>query len=119
MYRIFCESFRNYIKEFEKAGALNEYRYLIALPLKLIADVEMYQAEKSKESMLYRQVGDLLYYMTNNTHKYPKFEAFFWTLESRGIIAEYHGIVSQEDLEEQTKLVNMILNLVYWDSNIA
>ena len=40
-------------------------------------------------------------------------------LEPRGITAEYHGIVSQEDLEEQAKLVNMILNLVYWDSNIA
>ncbi|KUO76248.1 MAG: hypothetical protein APF77_24130 [Clostridia bacterium BRH_c25] len=119
MYRIFCESLRNYIKEFEQADAVNEYRCLIALPLKLIADLEMYNAEKAKASMLYRQVRDLLHYMKNNIEKYPKFEAFLWTLESRDITAEYYGVSSKEDLEEQAKLVNMILNLVYWDSNIA
>ena len=119
MYRIFCESFKNYIKEFEQAEAVCEYRYLIALPLKLITDLDMYNAEKAKDSMLYRQVRDLLYYMEGNIEKYPKFEAFLWTLESRGITAGYYGLVSQDDLEEQAKLVNMILNLVYWDSNIA
>lgn len=119
MYRIFCESLNNYIKEFEKASAMNEYRYLIALPLKLITDLEVYNIEKAKESMIYRQVGDLLYYMENNFEKYPKFEAFLWTLEPRGITSKYYGVVSQEDLEEQAKLVNMILNLAYWDSNIA
>ena len=81
--------------------------------------MEMYNKEKAKDSMLYRQVKDLLYYMTNNIEKYPKFEAFLWTLESRGITAEYYGVASQEDLEEQTKLVSMILNLAYWDSNSA
>lgn len=119
MYRIFCESFKNYIKEFEEAGAVDEYRYLIALPLKLITDLERYNAEKAKESMLYRQISDLLYYMESNYEKYPKFKAFLWTLESRGIIAGYCGIVNRDDLEEQAKLVNMILNLAYWDSNIA
>ena len=64
MYRIFCESFNNYIKEFEQTGAVDEYRYLIALPLKLITDLELYKTE-------------------------------------------------------QAKLVNMILNLAYWDNSIA
>ena len=119
MYRIFCESFNNYIKEFEQTGAMDEYRYLIALPIKLIIDLEMYETEKTKDSLLYRQVRDLLWFMTNNINKYPKFEAFLWTLESRRITAKYYGVVSQEDLEEQAKLVNMILNLAYWDSTIA
>ena len=119
MYRIFCESFYNYIKEYEQSGALDEYRYLIARPLKLIADPGLYNTEKPKDSPLYRQVSDLLYYMENNIEKYPKFKAFLWTLEPRGITAGYYGVVSQEDLEEQAKLVNLILNLAYWDSNIA
>ncbi|MHB1394167.1 MAG: hypothetical protein ACYCYE_14070 [Clostridia bacterium] len=119
MYRIFCESLKNYTKEFEHAGTVDEYRYLIALPLKLIIDLEMYKTEQAKESILYRQVRDILWFMTNNTNKYPKFEAFLWTFEARRITAKYYGVVSQEDLEEQAKLVNMILNLAYWDSNIA
>ncbi|MEA4846856.1 MAG: hypothetical protein VB106_06440 [Clostridiaceae bacterium] len=119
MYRIFCESLKKYMKEFEEAGAVNEYRYLTAFPLKLIADLELYNTEKAKDSMLYKQVRDLLYYMGNNINEYPRFEAFLWTLESRGMTAELYGIASQEDLEEQAKLVNMILNLVYWDSKIA
>lgn len=119
MYRIFCESFKNYIKEFEQAGAVDEYRYLIVLPLKLITDLELYKTEKAKHSLLYRQGSDLLYYMASNIDKYPKFKAFLWTLEPRGITADYYGVSTPEDLEEQAKLVNLILNLAYWDSNTA
>lgn len=119
MYRIFCEGFNNYIKEFEQSGAVDENRYLIALPLKLITDLELYKAEKAKHSLRYRQLKDLLYYMENNIEKYPKFKAFLWTLEPRGITAEYYGVESREELEEQSKLVSLILNLAYWDSNIA
>lgn len=39
MYRIFCESFNNYTKEFEQCGAVDENRYLIALPLMLILNL--------------------------------------------------------------------------------
>ena len=73
MYRIFCESFNNYIKEFEPAGAMDEYRYLIALPLELITDLGLYKTEKAKYSLRYRQVRDLLYYMKNSIEEYLKF----------------------------------------------
>lgn len=60
---------------------MQEYRYKAALPLKLIADVELYNAQKAKSSALCKKISDLLYYMENNINKYPKFEAFLWTLE--------------------------------------
>lgn len=119
MYRIFCESYRNYVRTYEQAGELKAYRYLIAKPLALVVDLEKYQREKAQNSIYYKQLMDLLYHMGESIEKYPKLQAFLWTLESRGMIGKYYGTVKPEDLEEQVKLVNMFLNLVYWDENAA
>lgn len=113
MYRIFCESYKGFLRDFEGAHA-NEYRYEIAKPLELITEIDLYNREKEAGSQLYKQLSDLLVYMGENIERYPKFEAFLWTLESRGIIGVYHGITDTQKLEEQAKLINMFLNLAYW-----
>ncbi|MBR2786434.1 MAG: hypothetical protein IKD76_02940 [Clostridia bacterium] len=79
MYRIFCESYENFIKTFEDEN----YRLNIAKPFELIVDTE-------------------------------KFKAFLWTLTSRNIVAEESDVETNDDLEEQAKLVNSFLKLAYW-----
>ena len=44
MYRIFCESYRNYIKLFNE----NNYRFNICNGFELLTDVEKYEEEKKK-----------------------------------------------------------------------
>ena len=46
--------------------------------------------------------------------RFPKLKAFLWTLDSRNIRAQKYGVSKEEDLEEQTKLVNSFLKLAYW-----
>ncbi len=116
MYRIFCESYDNYISQYYDTAFQNEYRFKLTKPLKLIRDPEEYKAGEKNNTLEYRQLRDLLFYMQKQIEIYPKLKAFLWTLESRGLKGHYYGIVPEEDLIEQVKLVNMFLNLLYWDN---
>ena len=110
MYRIFCESYENYKKTFDKEN----YRLEVTKPFELIVDTEKYQIEKNKNSEIYKKLSDLIYFMKKNIEQFPKFKAFLWTLEPRGIDGEKYNIATKEDLEEQTKLINSFLKLAYW-----
>ena len=110
MYRIFCESYENYKKTFDKEN----YRLEISKPFELIANIEKYKKEKNKNSEIYKKLSDLIYFMKKNIEQFPKFKAFLWTLEPRGIDGKKYNIATKEDLEEQTKLINSFLKLAYW-----
>lgn len=110
MYRIFCESYENYKKTFDKEN----YRLEISRPFELIANIEKYKIEKNKNSEIYKKLSDLIYFMKKNIERFPKFKAFLWTLEPRGIYGKKYNIAKKEDLEEQTKLINSFLKLAYW-----
>ena len=116
MYRMFCESFKNYKNNFNGMARVEEYRSKITEPLKLLVNSEMYAVEKCSETMLFKRLNDLLIYMEENMERYPKLKAFLWTLESRGIKGFEYGMATHEELEEQTKIINSILNLQYWEN---
>ncbi|MBP3707995.1 MAG: hypothetical protein J6J36_05250 [Clostridia bacterium] len=110
MYRIFCESYDNFLKTFEEES----YRLNIAKPFELIVHPEKLEKEKEMQSDLYKKTCDLLSYMKNNITRFPKFKAFLWTLNSRNIMPEEYKVASNDELEEQAKLVNSFLKLAYW-----
>lgn len=110
MYRIFCESYENYIKSFEE----DNYRLKIAKPLELIVDIAKYKEEAEKRSDIYKKLSDLIFFMKENISRFPKLKAFLWTLSSRNINGEIYNIADREELEEQIKLVNSFLKLAYW-----
>ena len=110
MYRIFCESYENFLKIFSE----NSCRLEVAKIFDLIVDIEKYNKEKSKESEEYKKLCDLIFFMKENTKKFPKLKAFLWTLESREIEPKEYNIAKKEHLEEQTKLANSFLKLAYW-----
>ena len=110
MYRIFCESYENFIKMYDEEN----YILNIAKPFELIVNTKKYEKEKELESELYKKLCDLLSYMEKNIKRFPKFKAFLWTLNSRNIKSKECNIETKEDLEEQAKLVNSFLKLAYW-----
>ena len=110
MYRIFCESYQNYIKSFDK----DNYRLKISKPFDLIVDTKKFNNEKKLESIIYKKVCDLLFFMKESEKKFPKLKAFLWTIESRGMIPKKYNITDKQELEEQTKLINSFLKLTYW-----
>lgn len=110
MYRVFCESYETFLKTLDD----NSYRKQIAKPLELIVNTKKFQEEKKKQSELYQKVCDLISFMEKNIVRFPKLKAFLWTLSSRNILGESYNISTDEELEEQTKLVNSFLKLAYW-----
>lgn len=118
MYRIFCESYSNYIKLFDEERDGMQYRFQIVKPMELIIDFEKFFSERQKNSELYKKTADLIFYMEQNLEKYPIFKAFLWMLESRGIMGKFYGSVLLEDLNEQAKLAKMFLSLMYWEEAV-
>lgn len=110
MYRIFCESYQNYIKSFTD----DNYRLKISEPLELIVNIDKFNNEKKQCSNIYKKLCDLIYFINENIKRFPNMKAFLWTLESRKIVPKKYNISTKEDLEEQIKLVNSFLKLAYW-----
>lgn len=110
MYRIFCESYDNFIKSIDK----DSYRIQIAKTFELIVDINKYNKEEKEQSELYKKLCDLIDFMRKNVNRFPKLKAFLWTLDSRNIKARKYNVSTEEELEEQTKLVNSFLKLSYW-----
>lgn len=110
MYRVFCESYKNFLKTFEEES----YRLNIAKPFELIVNIEKFEKEKEIQSDSYKKLCNLLSYMQKNIERFPKFKAFLWTLKSRNILAEEYDMGLQDELEEQAKLINSFLKLAYW-----
>ncbi|WHH59245.1 hypothetical protein [Petroclostridium sp. X23] len=117
MFRIFCESYDNYISQYKDVAFQNEYRFKIAQPLKLLKDLDEYEIARKDNTLEYKQISDLLFFMEQQIERFPKLKAFLWTLESRDIKGHYFGVVYEKDLMEQVKLVNMFLSLLYWDNH--
>ncbi len=110
MYRIFVESYKNFISSIDDES----YRFKIAKPFELIIDIDKYTFEKEKESELYKKLSDLLYFIEDNINVFPRLKAFLWTLESRNIKGKRYNVSTKEELEEQTKLMNSFIKLAYW-----
>lgn len=114
MYRIFCESYYNYVKDF-KEKSIDEFRYKVIEPFELIVDLEKYNIEKKEETLRYKKLEDFIWLIKKSIDKYPNFKAFLWTLESRGINGKCYEVLKEEELKEQIKIINMFLRLAYWN----
>ena len=110
MYRIFFYCYDNFKKSIDK----DSYRIQIAKPFELIVDINKYNKEEKEQSELYKKLCDLIYFMEKSVNRFPKLKAFLWTLDSRNIKAKQYNVSSEQELEEQTKLINSFLKLAYW-----
>lgn len=114
MYRIVCESYENYKNDF-KPDNTDNYRYKVAEPLELILDLSLYEKEKAKSTIQYQKLEQLIFLLKKDIDKYPKAKSLLWSLDSRGISGKDYGVLSQEDFTELYKIINMFLNLSYWN----
>lgn len=110
MYRIFCQSYKSMMNSLKE----NSIRYNTMLPVSLLTDPVKFHEEAQRKTNLYQKASNLLCYLGNSVDRFPKFKAFLWTLDSRGIYAQHNAVSSEEELEEQAKGINSILSLSYW-----
>ncbi len=113
MYRIVCESYENFRKDFLPDNS-NDYRYVITKPLELLLDKSIYENEKRKKTDKYLKLEDLIYQLKKNIDQYPSFKSFLWSLESRGIHGKNYNVLKKDEFNELVKIINMFLKLSYW-----
>ncbi len=114
MYRIVCESYENFTKDFFPNNTDN-YRYKIMEPFKLITNLNLYQRESKKESLDYKKIEDFIFLAKQDIDKYPNIKSFLWSLESRGIMGVNYGVLENIEYQEMMKVLNMFLKLSYWN----
>lgn len=91
------------------------YGKCTAIFFSVISIIIFYENDCSKVlKTVNRKLCDLIEFMKNNVERFPKLKAFLWTLDSRNIKAQKYGVSKEEELEEQTKLINSFLKLAYW-----
>lgn len=113
MYRIVCESYKNYKKDFTLEG-INDYRYIITKPFELILDLDIYEIERKNNSIVYQKLEDFIYLLKKDIEIYPNAKSFLWSLESREVYGKSYEVLSNEEFNELTKILNMFLKLSYW-----
>ena len=72
MYRIFCESYENFIESMDG----DNYRLQISKPFELLVDIDKYNKEQNEQSELYKKLSDIMEFMKNNVKRFPKLKAF-------------------------------------------
>lgn len=112
MYDIFQSSIKYYLSTVESDKS--SYRYKIGVPIELMGDYDAYIKGKENSDERYYLLSDLLQYLSKNIDRYPRLKAFLWNLEGRGFEIKHYGIAKDTDLEEQCKLLDMIVKLAYW-----
>lgn len=110
MYRVFCESYENYKKTFSEDCS----RLKISEPFELIVNLPLFARERELNSEKYKKLENLIYFLNENTDKYPRVKSLLWMLESRGIVGNKNDASNEEELEEQAKLVNSFMKMAYW-----
>ncbi len=114
MYRIVCESYENYKKDF-LPDHTGDYRFILSMPLQLMVDLSLYKKEKEAQTLIYRKLEHLVFLLWENIDKYPRFKSLLWSLEARGIDGRDYGVLSNEEFTELCKIISMFLRLSYWN----
>ncbi len=114
MYRIVCESYENFNKDFLPNNTDN-YRYKIMEPFKLITDLDIYERESKNGTLDYKKIEHFVFLAKQDIDKYPNIKSFLWSLESRGIMGANYGVLENIEYQEMMKILNMFLKLSYWN----
>lgn len=129
---MFCASLDNYIKINNYNAIITDmgnniagidfpdgntpFRLKIITPVMLMANVKLYNELKNKNPALVKEVENLIYYIDVMKNKYHNFKAFAWELEGYGFEKVPDNSFPAEVVEEQLKLVDLLLSCHYWIS---
>jgi hypothetical protein len=117
MYRQFCKNYKNFIK-LNKAGLeKNEYRLKIAESIKGLADLETYKKWKENNDIRYSEIENIVFEIKRRKDIFH-FKSFSWELDGYGFEARKSDSADREKVEEQLKLIDILLGTSYWYDNV-
>lgn len=114
MYRIFCQNTKNFFTINQEGELENDYRLKIAQPLKGLADIQLYEKWKAENKEKHDEVNNLVYEINNSKDMFHSFKTFSWELWGYGFEAAMNSKYDKSIVEEQLKLINLLLGTQYW-----
>ena len=111
MYRQFTKNMKFFL-ELNK-GEENNYRYNLAKDMDALLDLEDYKSIEFADYERYKRVARLIWSIKDNIERYPSFKVLSWELWGYGFDGDFFD-VNEEELEEQLKLVDLLLGTQYW-----
>ena len=114
MYSAFCRNLKNYLKQYDDPSTQKEYRYRVVEPFILMLDAAKFKIEKENQTDKYKKVSDFLEFAEIHKKTCHQLPTLLRELEDYGITAQHQGVVSEEDLQEQLKIMNMFMKLMYY-----
>lgn len=114
MYRIFKQNLNNFFEINKHGDPDSEFRLKIARVLRGMADKALYGKWKIENNESYEEVNNLVWEIRQNTDHFRRFDIFFRDLWGHGYKAEKSETFPKEIVEEQLKLINLLLGTQYW-----
>jgi len=114
MYRIFAQNLNNYFLINKYGDSNKEFRLKIAQVLRGMADKTLYEEWAANDIEKYYEINNLVYEIQNNKKRFHTFESFAWDLWGYGYKAEKSNSFASEVVEEQLKLIDLLLGTQYW-----
>lgn len=114
MYKIFKQNLNNFFEINKYGNPESEFRIKIAQVLRGMTDKELYGKWEIENNELYEEVNNLVCEIRRNTDRFRRFDSFSRDLWGYGYKAEKSERFSKEIVEEQLKLINLLLGTQYW-----
>ena len=114
MYKIFRQNLKNYFSLNKSEKSKNEFRLKTAEVLKGLADKSLYDKWAIENPKLYEETNNLIYEIEKNIKRFHPFECFSRDLWGLGYKARKNDNFSETVIEEQLKLINLLLGTQYW-----
>lgn len=114
MYRIFKQNLNNYFILNKDGDQEKEFRLKIVQVFKGIAYKELYEKWAVENRDMYEEVNNLVYEIRKNSDRFRTFESFSWDLWGYDYKAEKSNKFPEDIVEEQLKLINLLLGTQYW-----
>ncbi len=113
MYKQFVKNMESFLKLNKPEDNSSNYRFDLVKEIEAIRSIESFNALKKSNLDRYKKISTIIWAVKNNTHRYPAFKSFSWELWGYGFDGKYYE-VNEEELEEQLKLIDLLLSTQYW-----
>lgn len=109
MYSQFCENFRLYLKFHSDDLSKNEYLLSLLEPFYGLCNYNTYENWKLSSDIRYYELSNLIYHLENDSPTFVGFEKFYSQLCELGYDSHQSDEFDKDKLEEQLKLLNILL----------
>ena len=113
MYNQFIKNMDYFLKLNRTDDNTPNYRFDLVKEIETIKSVEAFNALKDKDLKHYQKLSTIIWALENNVHRFPAFKTLSWELWGYGFDGAYYK-VNEEELEEQLKLIDLLLSTQYW-----